>query len=88
MDIGDLEGDRDAGIRTLPVLLGRETSLTLASLLLTAGVGGAGMGILSSGVSRHLSKRSTPKRGINGEVGGGGAGKMCRQMQQGPTTYM
>lgn len=50
MDIADLEGDREAGVRTLPVLLGRETALALAATVLTIGVGAAGVGIVEGEV--------------------------------------
>lgn len=46
MDMTDVEGDREAGVRTLPVLLGRDAALVLAAALLTAGVGAAGVGIV------------------------------------------
>lgn len=46
MDITDVDGDREGGVRTLPVLLGRDTALGLAAALLTAGVGAAGVGIV------------------------------------------
>lgn len=51
MDITDIEGDSSSGIRTLPVLLGREKSLALALMLLTAGVGCALLAIMSSATS-------------------------------------
>lgn len=51
MDITDEEGDEEAGIRTIPVLLGRQTSLAFAALLLTAGVGSAAFGILSGALA-------------------------------------
>ncbi|CAN0024761.1 unnamed protein product, partial [Laminaria digitata] len=38
MDIADVEGDREGGVRTLPVLLGRQAALRLAAALLTVGV--------------------------------------------------
>ena len=47
MDIADVEGDREGGVRTLPVLLGRQASLRLATALLTVGVLWAGLGIAS-----------------------------------------
>lgn len=46
MDIGDMEGDRAAGVRTIPVLLGRRRALALATVLLTAGVACAITGFL------------------------------------------
>lgn len=46
MDIADVDGDREGGVRTLPVLLGRDMALGLAAALLTAGVGAAGVGIV------------------------------------------
>ncbi|CAM9859264.1 unnamed protein product [Ascophyllum nodosum] len=47
MDVSDVEGDRAAGVRTIPVLLGRESAMAIASALLTAGVVAGGAGILS-----------------------------------------
>lgn len=47
MDIGDMEGDKAAGVRTIPVLLGRRRALVLATLLLTAGVACAITGFLA-----------------------------------------
>ena len=49
MDVSDVEGDRAAGVRTIPVLLGRESAMAIASALLTAGVVAGGAGILSGG---------------------------------------
>lgn len=46
MDIADMEGDREAGVRTLPVLMGRQSALVFATALLSVGVGAAGVGIL------------------------------------------
>lgn len=46
MDIADVEGDRAAGVRTLPVLMGRQATLVFATVLLSVGVGAAGVGIL------------------------------------------
>ncbi|CAN0441411.1 unnamed protein product, partial [Ectocarpus fasciculatus] len=45
MDIADVEGDREAGVRTLPVLMGRQAALVFAAALLSVGVGAAGVGI-------------------------------------------
>lgn len=47
MDITDVEGDKEAGVQTLPVLLGREAALRLSVALVTAGIGFAGEGIIS-----------------------------------------
>lgn len=68
MDISDVEGDKESGVRTLPVLLGRQASLGLAVLLLTAGVGAAGAGILS-GTFRFLSGKGRREWGGGGVVG-------------------
>ena len=42
-----MEGDKEGGVRTIPVMLGRQTALRLATALLTVGVGCAGLGIAS-----------------------------------------
>lgn len=51
MDITDVDGDREGGVRTLPVLLGRDTALGMAAALLTAGVGAAVFGIVEGELS-------------------------------------
>lgn len=46
MDITDVEGDREGGVRTLPVLMGRDSALAFAAALLTVGVSTAVVGIV------------------------------------------
>lgn len=45
MDITDVEGDRAGGVRTLPVLMGRDSALAFAAALLTVGVATAVVGV-------------------------------------------
>lgn len=59
MDITDVEGDREGGVRTLPVLLGRDTALALAAALLTVGVGAAGAGIVEGESHRRRRCQSS-----------------------------
>lgn len=47
MDVTDVEGDKAAGVLTIPVLLGQEVAIGLALVLLTAGVATAAAGALS-----------------------------------------
>jgi 4-hydroxybenzoate polyprenyltransferase len=49
MDIADVDGDRSAGVRTVPVLLGRNVALVLAMTVLTAGFGATALSLHSSG---------------------------------------
>ncbi|CAN0165033.1 unnamed protein product [Ectocarpus sp. 12 AP-2014] len=56
MDIADVEGDREAGVRTLPVLMGRQAALVFATALLSVGVGAAGVGILKGACASRRSQ--------------------------------
>ncbi|CAM9527957.1 unnamed protein product, partial [Hapterophycus canaliculatus] len=51
MDITDVDGDREGGVRTLPVIMGRKAALGLAAVLLSAGVGAAGVGVVAGTTS-------------------------------------
>ena len=64
MDIGDIEGDRAAGLYTIPVVFGRPSSLCVALFFLSAGTVLGGRHLPNEAIAHFLARYVTSTTSI------------------------